>query len=762
MLAALALAACLSGLVAAAEAARVASVSITGVTGDDLVRAQRAVKVRAGDTYGAQALQDDVVALLALPFVMTAKATTTTTAEGVAVTYEVTAKGELAGINFTGNHKWKAKKLRSMAGLEDVRSYDLAQLMQARQTIQDKYKEAGYLFAKVDFSSQNDGSVLFTIDEGARLRVGRIEITGNTAFDTRVLRKLVKTKTRRYWFFAARLNEDTLEADRLAIQEYYRDHGYLDATCGVNLDLSKDRRAIRVRFVVTEGPLYTVSAVDVTGNTIISSQEIVRTLEMTRGTPFSPSRTTADVRIIRDDYGRRGYIDAAVSPATVFSSEGHEVSVTYRIQEGGPVTINEVAIYGDDKTRQNVIRRELEFYPGESFNTDKLEDSRKNLARLGFFSKVEIAPDAREAPGTPTRDVLVNVEEANTGQFLIGVGVNSNAGLVGNIAFIQRNFDYRAVPRDWRDIVDGRAFAGAGQYFELNAQPGTELSQLNLRYRDPRVNDSLYSFGIGIHAWERDWDTYDEDRTGGEVTVGKQLSRNAFWEASVAADSVKIRDIDPTAPMDVFAVKGTSQIDTLGLTFGHDTRDSFVTPTSGHRLTATVQGSDDLWGSDYDFLRLRLDGSWYRLVKRDKLDRPTVLSWRARVGQMWPDGPSPLFERFFAGGAYDVRGFEYRGLGPHGGDTPLGGETLALGGVQYEVPLVGDVFRGALFWDAGTLAKKPGDFSLGDVRQSVGFGVRFVIPPPLNMPIALDFGFPIAKESEDDTQVISFTIGRSL
>jgi outer membrane protein insertion porin family len=746
--------------VSAAQEQRVASVTVTGLDGEDLAAAQRAIRVRAGDLYSAAALQQDVVALLGLPFVLSAKAVTAPAPDGLAVTYAVSAKGRLAGVAFSGNRKFKDKKLRRIGNLQDVEHYDLAQLTEARRLITQEYKKAGYLFARVEFASQADGAVLFTIDEGRRMKVVSVDIRGNVSFDDAVLKKQVRTKTRRWLVLPYRLDADTAEDDRLRIQDYYRDRGYLDAKVGVDFDLARDPRKILVTYIVEEGPLYTTRDVAVAGNQVVPSDELLRALKMTVGTPFSTSRMLADVANVKAVYGRRGYIDAQVAPSTLFAEDSSTVSVVYRVQEGTPIAVGEVAVYGNDKTKDTVFRRELEFYPGETWNTDKVEESKRNIRRLDYASKVDIEPDPRVPAGASPRDAIVTVEETSTGQFVVGIGISSDSGVQGQIALVQRNFDYAAVPDDWRDIAEGNAFAGGGQLFALEAWPGSEVSTFSLRLRNPRVNDSRYSLGLGAHHTIRSWESYEEKRTGGDVTVGRRFTKYAFWEAEAGVDSVKIDDIEDDAPQDVLDVAGTSQVNTLGLTFGHDNRDSRVAPTEGHLLTATLQGSHDAIGSDFDFLRLRLAGNWYRLHKRDKLDRPFILSWRGRAGYIAPDGDAPIFERFFAGGSESVRGFEFRGVGPHFDDTALGGELMFTGGAEYTFPLVGDVFRGALFYDTGTVVSQPSDFGLDDLRHSVGFGVRMVIPPPFNAEISLDFGIPVKDEDEDETQVLSFTIGR--
>jgi len=746
-----------------AQEKRVRSVTVTGATGEDLVAAERVIRLRAGDVYSQKAVQDDVIALLGLNFVQSAKASESVAAEGVDVVYEISARGRVTAYHFAGNRKFKTKKLLKEGNLEGLKSYDPGRLNDAKELITAKYKKAGYLFVKVDWASQDDGSVLFKIDEGPRLKVTTVNVIGNTAFDDAVLKKQIQTKTRRYLILAYRFDQETAEDDRLRLQEYYRDHGYLDAQCHITLGLTKNGKGIIVDYAVTEGQLYRVRSVTVAGNVALSASQVEAVLKMTKDTAFSASRMSADVRMIRAAYGRKGYIDAEVAATPVFAAGVAEVDVTYRVDEGGPITVGEVDIFGNDKTRDNVIRRELEFYPGQAYDTDKVKESRDNLLRLSWFNKVEITQD-QAARGTNPRNATVTVDEMPTGRFVVGIAVNSNAGLMGNLQFEQRNFDYRTPPRSLDDLLQGRAWSGGGQYFTLDAMPGTELSRYRMYYKDPRVADSDYSLGLDLHYWQRQFETYTETRTGGEISVGRKLTKYAFDEVGLTLERVKIGSIDDDAPDDVKDVRGPHQVHELRYTIGHDTRDNYYIPTTGHRLAATVEGSTELIGSDFDFTRWRLEGNWYTTAKRDKLDRPYVVCWRGRLGYMWPESSrdDPIFERYFLGGAYDVRGFEYRGIGPRFGNEPLGGKFTASGGVEYDFPLAGEYFRGAVFYDAGTLLTEAGDLSFGEIRHAVGFGIRFTIPPPFNFPVSLDFGFPVKKKDTDETQVISFTFGRPI
>jgi len=758
------------------QQARVSRVRVTGVPEREAREVHRHIRMRSGDLFSEKALQKDYLAVLALPFVESAAVRKAETDEGVEIVYEIESRRLVEAVRFEGNRKFSDRKLRRIGNLEDVRYYNLVRLNEARRLILEEYNRKGYIFARVDFKSLGDGTVLFTIDEGRRTKVTKVEIVGNEKFSDRVLKKRIRTRTRRYLILPCRLDREVVENDVLSLRDFYREHGYLDASVKVELDVDEEKGArITVTYLIEEGPLYRVSDVEIYGNEVLSADSLFGKLEMTKGEPFSPSGLQRDVDALTQAYGVMGYIDAAVKPVTTIDEARPLVKVSYRIEEGAPVYVNEIAIIGNDKTRDNVIRRELEFAPTELFSTVAMERSKKNLDRLGYFSSTEIT--ARKTADPDRRDAVVKVEETTTGQLLLGVAVTSDSGLSGQIVFRQRNFDYARPPSSWRDVAEGRAWVGGGQTFEVDARPGTEFTRFAVNYKDPHVDDSTYSLGFSAQRWEREWDTYAEKRISGSVSVGREFGRDAFWEVAATGGTVEVSGIElfdrnkdgsvtPADTPDYLAkVDGNNQVNLLGFTVGHDTRNEFFMPTEGHLVSARVEASGDALASDFDFLRFILKGRWYVELSRDELDRPHVLSWRGKLGVMVPkDGgdDSPIFERFFVGGSTDVRGFAYRGLGPHDFDEPTGGEFMALGGIQYEYPLAGDRFRGVVFWDAGTLVDGPGDLRADLVRNSLGFGFRFFIPPPLNLPVAADFGFAVGEEDEDDTQVFSLGLGRAI
>jgi len=257
--------------------------------------------------------------------------------------------------------------------------------------------------------------------------------------------------------------------------------------------------------------------------------------------------------------------------------------------------------------------------------------------------------------------------------------------------------------------------------------------------------------------FERARDDYDERRAGGRVAVGRHLTKDLSVEVAVRAEQIKIDDIDIDAPPDVFEVEGTNVLTSLGVTAAYDTRDDRYDPTRGMRASASLEQAGAL-GGDFDFTRFVVRGAWHTPVWRgDDRARAHVLSLAGRLGVI--GGDAPIFERFYAGGTYTMRGFEYRGVGPHVGGDPVGGDFLALATAEYSLPLIENTLRGVVFIDVGTVEE---GIEFGTIRASAGFGIRLSLGALGPVPMRFNFGFPLSKGDDDDTQVFTFAIGTQL
>lgn len=363
---------------------------------------------------------------------------------------------------------------------------------------------------------------------------------------------------------------------------------------------------------------------------------------------------------------------------------------------------------------------------------------------------------ALEQPGEV--DLNVNVTEAQTGRLMFGAGVNSNAGVVGQFTLEENNFDITRFPTSWRDWVEGTAFRGAGQRFRLEAMPGQLVSRYMVSWNDPYFLDTDYNFGVSAFYYQRFLPGWDEERSGGRLTLGKQLDK--WWSVTgalrlenVVVDNIATPKANYTAAMK--EVDGSNLLTTARVAVAHDTRDSSFFPTEGHFAElAFEQGF-----GEFTYPRVELQGTQH-FTTYERLDGQGkhVLSVHGEVG--WSDTGTPMFEHFFAGGYQSFRGFAFRGISPIDSGIRVGGDFSYLGSVEYSVPLTADdMIKAVAFTDFGAVERSHRDVAASSFRLSAGFGLRLVIPMMGPAPLAFDFGFPLLSDELDKERIFSFYVG---
>ncbi|MDO4586993.1 MAG: BamA/TamA family outer membrane protein [Planctomycetia bacterium] len=352
-------------------------------------------------------------------------------------------------------------------------------------------------------------------------------------------------------------------------------------------------------------------------------------------------------------------------------------------------------------------------------------------------------------------DVIARIKETRTGLIQAQVGVNSDYGLVGNFSITERNFDIMKWPTAiWRADGWTDAFRGAGQTFQLQAAPGTELSRYSASWDIPYVFNTKNCFGVTALYGDRDYTEWFETRVGGEIRLGRQWTPRFSTSIISSAYSIKIKDPIATFVPDLNAVLGTNAMYSVGLSASYDTRNHPFIPSQGYVITGSVEQSF----GDFVFPRANVDARFYRtLHKRQDETGRWILGLRSAAG--WLGDDAPIYERFYGGGSTNLRGFEYREVTPRYANTfvGIGGNFEFYNSAELLIPLSGgDEFHLAMFVDSGTISKNLKDWDT--YRVAPGLGVRISIPMLGPAPLALDFAFPVSKGAMDVTQVFSFTL----
>ena len=353
--------------------------------------------------------------------------------------------------------------------------------------------------------------------------------------------------------------------------------------------------------------------------------------------------------------------------------------------------------------------------------------------------------------GDPTVDVYVDLEETQTGRFMAGVGINSDAGVVGSIVIDERNFDWRRVPSGWADI--GNAFRGGGQHFRAEAAPGSEVQRYLISWQEPYWRGTQFSLGLAGSYFDRRFRDWDEQRVGGRVSFGYEWPRRDIT-ATIAyrGENVNIHDVFVPAPQELVEVVGDNVLHGFRVSLANDTRDSAFLATMGHYVEASFE---QVIGS-FDYPRAVLDMRKYHLI-RQRPDRSGrhVLSYSTRLG--YTGTHTPIYEHFFAGGYSTLRGFDFRGASPVSFGVEVGGEFMWINTVEYLLPITADdMFHVVGFVDFGTVEP---DVEINTLRVAPGIGMRITVPAMGPAPIALDFAWPVEFADTDDREVFSFHIG---
>jgi outer membrane protein insertion porin family len=360
------------------------------------------------------------------------------------------------------------------------------------------------------------------------------------------------------------------------------------------------------------------------------------------------------------------------------------------------------------------------------------------------------------------RDVLIEIKETNTGEISIGGAVSSDSGLIGRLAFEQRNFDIADTPDSLADFLSGKSFRGGGQTFTMEALPGDRIQTFTIGLSDPALLDTDYSGSGNIFLRNRDFNEFDEKRVGTRLSLGRRFGTR--WNGSVNArfESIELSDLAPEKPTDVFAVAEQNLLTTIDLSLTRTSFDRFINPTQGSRTSLSVSQAG-LMGGDFEYTKLAAEHTLYIALREDIYGRATTLKLNTEVA--WaPQGPEevPTYERYYRGGQ-SFRGLDFRAVSPRGvrndnglaSEDSVGGTYLFFAGAEINHPLFEDIMSGVLFIDSGTVVNDPG---FEDYRVTFGFGIRLTVPALSPAPLAFDFGWPLLKEDADETRVFSFTL----
>lgn len=720
------------------------------------------LKTRKGKPLSRQALLDDTRRLDSTQrYVIGVNSAVIPHPDGVIVEFRVVERATIREITYIGFKHLSTEERDQATGLRKGMPLSVAINKRAAQGLERAYQNKGHLFAQVwlvEGDKDDDLNVVFQVTEGPVVRIRDISCEGQSFVSGARLKTKIDSESRWFGCIGGEYNPQMLDHDVAKLLEFYRGFGFFDVKIRREVRWNPGYESVDVIFVIDEGQRFIVKDVQVVGNKRIDTDVLMARNIVKPGEPFKNELVQASTRRISDEYGSRGEVNSRVTPAFDFKDDSAEVIVRYQVQEGQPARVGEIKIVGNTTTEDHVIRRQLMIYPGQVLSLPALRASEANLRRLGIF---KVAPEEGVGPTitvldpdgpSPVKDVLVEVQEDRTGSINFGAGINSDSGATLQIVLNERNFDICRPPTSIEDFLSGHAWRGAGQEFRMEAVPGTVFNRYSVAWREPYLFDSPYSLGTQAYFMTRSFNEYTDQRTGGRIEVRHRFT--PLWSGGVGAriEEVNVSNVPINAPSDYTSIIGNNFVVGPRLNVSRDSRDSFLRPTEGNDLEISYE---QVFGAFTYPLATVEDTQYFTLYERPDGSGRHVLMVRGMVG--FAGANTPAYDRYFAGGNHTIRGFDFRGVGPTVNGFKVGGDFLAVGSVEYQIPLMAnDKVFAVVFSDFGTCES---DVRMGTFRVSVGAGLRLVVPMFGPLPIALDWAVPLNQDPNDVRRVFSFYVG---
>ncbi|MBL7215247.1 MAG: outer membrane protein assembly factor BamA [Phycisphaerae bacterium] len=725
-----------------------------------LTRAQvlSVVRARPGRVFNETLSTEDVERIAKLDAAESAYYNTLIQDGKVVLTYVVVERNLVRAIYFKGNDKLKDQILAKELTIKRGDYLDIFAVRAGVDALTELYRKKGFPWATVaiheaDQASLMMGTVIYTIEEDSRPKTASVKFIGNKALPSRDLAAAIKTKKRKFLFFSSYYNAEQLEKDTQKLLEIYHKKAYLDAQVKSEVVFNDKKNKAFVTFNILEGPAYRVDSIHYTGNAFFDVETLRAETKLRRDYYYSEAWAEFDVKKIRAKYAEVGFVEARVQAARTFLPDAR-VRVEFEIEEGSRYRIGEVTITGNTTVQDRSIRRVLDeegFTPGEWYNADIARgDGEGELEQIVRQTVVTESTKIYPVGDKPdTRDALVTIKEGQTGSIMLGAGVASDSGVIGQISLDQRNFDIKDTPESWSELLTGKAFRGAGQRFRISLNPGTVVSTYSVSFTEPYLYDKPIALNLGGSSFERGRESYDESRLAATLGFTKRYPNDWRRGVSFRAEMVDVSDLDMTAPTEIIDVEGNNNLFGTRFYIQKDTTDSRFRPSRGYNFDA---GYEQVVG-DFTFGILSATQRWYTTLYEDLSENKTVLETKVWGGSIL--GSAPAFEKFYVGGIGSMRGFEYRGISPRSGveDDPVGSDWAVVGSGEIAVPLGSETFSWLFFSDVGTVES-------GGIRASVGTGVQILIPQFFGpVPMRFELAAPLMKDQKDETQMFSFSVG---
>jgi outer membrane protein insertion porin family len=724
------------------EKVRIVEITVTGNKRIESSAVLAAIKIKPGDVYSPEDIDKELKAVYALGYFEDVSVDVEDIPGGKKIWFQVVEKPSIKEVTITGNKEVKTDKALEAMNIKPYSILNADKISAGIEAIKDLYRKEGYLNAKIDYKlePQPDQSVVvaLTVEEGNKVLVKKVEFQGNKSFSTKQLRKQMETKKKGWlsWITGSgKLDMAKLRNDVDRITSFYFNNGYIQAKVG-EPDVRFEEDAIYVTIPVDEGPKFNFGEVTLEGDFIKPQEELAKVLQAKKDEVYNRELVRKDIASLRDIYADQGYAYAEIDPLVSIDPEHRLANITYQLRKANKMYIERISVTGNRKTRDKVIRRELQLEEGSQFSSGALRKSNEKLHRLDYFETVEITP----IPGSDDTklNLRVDVAEKKTGSFSIGAGFSSQDGLIGIFDITQANF------------------RGLGQTISGRGQVGGRNQRFSVLFNEPWTFDIPLSTTYEVYNWLRQYEDFDKDSTGGSISASYPIWHILKANVKYLYEDAEVTDIDEDASTIIKDQEGPSTTSSVTLGLRWDSRDKTFITTRGQDHFISVEHAGTPFGGSNAFTKYILGTGWYF-----PLFWGTVGYASGKIGYVSEDeeGGLPLYEKFYLGGINSLRGFQTYEVSPKDAATGdrIGGDKMLLFNLEYRFPVLqkGGLW-GEIFLDAGNVYADSDTYDLSNVRKSVGLGMRWYSPMG---PLRIVYGVNLNPEEDEDKTVFDFTMG---
>ncbi len=664
--------------------------------------------------------------------------------KGAKIIFKVTEKPSIREIKFKKNTVYKNEELMESINIKTGSILNVHTINSNVDRLRLLYTEKNYHNCSITYEiiplEHSQADIAFTIEEGEKIKVEKISFEGNVHFSDKKLKKAMETSEKGILSFftsSGNLNETEVKNDAVRIESLYKNNGFIDAKVSdPNIEIGKEY--ISIRFKIDEGAQYKIKKINLSGDLILTKEEILKKIKSKEGELYNREQVRNDMNNISDIYSQRGFANVHINPLIDKNENDHLMTVDYSINKGEPVYFKAVNISGNLKTRDKVIRRELKVVEQDLYNKENIEKSYKNLNRLNYFAEIDVKPIKTEEENQ--MDLNVKIVEKDTGTFSVGGGFSSEDGPFGMVSLQERNL------------------FGRGQTGKISAKISGSSNLYDISFFEPYILDTPISGGFNLYKEDKEYEYYDKEAIGMTLMLGYKLFDYTKIGANYNIEDFTISDVQPTYTN---MTPGSFLTSSIKPYIVYDSRNDIFLPTEGFKHSFSVEYAGAVLGGEIDYTKYLAETAVY-----------FPLFWKFTgalhaEGGYFDDRTNSIinvdYAKFYLGGMNSIRGFSKFDIsGKRPGDIKeIGGEKYVQMNAEITFPLT-EKYKlvGVFFYDRGDVYRTSESIDFADQFSSIGTGIRW--NSPLG-PLRVEYGWVIDGKDVKDTGdgEFAFSVGAS-